>query len=294
MKSDFACFILTHGRPDKQYTYQSLRKSGYTGKIYLVIDDEDITGDEYRKNYGNEVLTFSKDEVAKYIDTADLSDNKKTILYARNANFDLAEKLGVKYFLQLDDDYDRFEFRFVDGGILRNRSVVNLDSAFEIIVNLLETLPVTAICFLQNGDLIGGAETYLNCLYKRKAMNSWFCKTDNRFYFRGRLNDDVNTYLTYGAIGRIFMSIGPISVHQLPTQSQAGGMTETYLEGGTYQKSFTSVMYAPSCVKVSYFPSKHKRIHHKISWNHAVPKILSDKYRKVEKGFDEVVEVLHG
>lgn len=43
----FACFILTYGRPQNQQTYRSLRKHGYTGPIYLIIDDEDTTGDEY-------------------------------------------------------------------------------------------------------------------------------------------------------------------------------------------------------------------------------------------------------
>ena len=40
-KSDFAVIILTHGRHDRVYTIDSLRKSGYTGEIYLLCDDED-------------------------------------------------------------------------------------------------------------------------------------------------------------------------------------------------------------------------------------------------------------
>ena len=63
MRSDFCVFILTHGRPDKVYTVESLRKSGYTGKIYIVIDDEDKTAEEYIRIFGDNVLVFSKDEV---------------------------------------------------------------------------------------------------------------------------------------------------------------------------------------------------------------------------------------
>ena len=40
-KSDFAVIILTHGRHDRVYTIDNLRKSGYTGEIYLLCDDED-------------------------------------------------------------------------------------------------------------------------------------------------------------------------------------------------------------------------------------------------------------
>ena len=43
MRDDFCAFILTHGRPYKVHTYQTLRKAGYTGKIYIVIDNEDKT-----------------------------------------------------------------------------------------------------------------------------------------------------------------------------------------------------------------------------------------------------------
>ena len=31
----------------------------------------------------------------------------RAIVYARNACFDLAKDLGITYFIQLDDDYDR-------------------------------------------------------------------------------------------------------------------------------------------------------------------------------------------
>ena len=46
MRDDFCVFILTHGRPDQVHTYDSLMKAGYTGKVYIVIDNEDKTADE--------------------------------------------------------------------------------------------------------------------------------------------------------------------------------------------------------------------------------------------------------
>ena len=59
----FVAFILTHGRPDRVLTYEKLRKHGYTGKIYIVCDDEDKTLPEYRKRFGD-VLVFSKSATA--------------------------------------------------------------------------------------------------------------------------------------------------------------------------------------------------------------------------------------
>ena len=63
MREDFCAFILTHGRPHKVHTYRTLKNYGYTGRVFIVIDDEDADGGEYRRIYGQDVLVFSKDEV---------------------------------------------------------------------------------------------------------------------------------------------------------------------------------------------------------------------------------------
>lgn len=76
-------------------------------------------------------------------------------------------------------------------------------------------------------------------------MNSLFCRTDCPIEFRGTMNEDVTTYTTLGSRGNLFFTICDICVLQLPTQSLAGGMTEAYLESGTYLKTFYSVMSMP-------------------------------------------------
>lgn len=72
----------------------------------------------------------------------------------------------------------------------------------------------------------------------------------------------------------------PYIMVQLQTQSNSGGNTEAYKTMGTYVKSFYSVMAAPSCCKVSILGTTHPRIHHKIDWNKAVPKILHERFKK--------------
>lgn len=57
-------------------------------------------------------------------------------------------------------------------------------------------------------------------------------------------------------------------------------MTEVYLNQGTYVKSFYTVMLNPSAVKINLMGNKDKRLHHKILWKNAVPKILSENYKK--------------
>ena len=98
-----------------------------------------------------------------------------------------------------------------------------------------------AIAFAQGGDFVGGVKkksANFNKRVLRKAMNSLFCRTDCPIEFRGTMNEDVTTYTTLGSRGNLFFTICDICVLQLPTQSLAGGMTEAYLESGTYLKTF--------------------------------------------------------
>lgn len=71
-----------------------------------------------------------------------------------------------------------------------------------------------------------------------------------------------------------------MGLRQTATQESAGGLTEAYLDLGTYTKSFYSVMYCPSCVKVGIMGDKVYRIHHKVMWRNAVPQILDEKWKK--------------
>lgn len=57
-------------------------------------------------------------------------------------------------------------------------------------------------------------------------------------------------------------------------------MIEQYLSTGTYYKTFYSIMYMPSAVKISIMGNKNKRIHHHISWNNCVPCIIDEEYKK--------------
>jgi hypothetical protein len=210
-----------------------------------------------------------------------LSQERRTIVYARNACFEIAKKLGLKYFLELDDDYTSFEYRYIQGEKLMVRKCKQLDRLFETMLRFLDDTNALTVALSQGGDFIGGAKSkrYRERV-TRKAMNTFFCRTDKPFTFVGRINEDVNTYTTLGMKGELILSITDASIVQKQTQSNKGGMTDAYLDMGTYLKSFFTVMYCPSCVKVGAMGDKHMRIHHHIDWRRCVPKILNEKYKK--------------
>jgi len=120
---------------------KTLQRQGYSGKWYMVIDDEDDAADDYCRNFGEEhIVTFCKQEAVDRADTMDNLDEHRNdsvplpgiplplkgfhgdhvigspmgTLSARHWSFRIARDLGLKYFLMLDDDYSDFLFRFPD------------------------------------------------------------------------------------------------------------------------------------------------------------------------------------
>lgn len=284
MTSDFCVFILTHGRPEKVYTYPSLQRHGYTGPIYIIIDNEDETAERYREIYGDRVILFDKARIAPTFDEADNFEDRRAIVYARNACFPIAQALGFPYFLQLDDDYINFIYKKDEKFAYRERSIKNLDRIFSLLLAYYQNIPALTIAMAQNGDFIGGADsTSSTLMVKRKAMNTFFCSIHRPFQFIGRLNEDVNVYTTLGSRGHLFLTLMSVAVIQRPTQSSSGGMTDIYRESGTYIKSFYTVMHSPSSVTIQRMGTQHKRFHHFVSWRHTVPCILPEKYKKAGK-----------
>jgi len=282
MIDSFCVFILSHGRPDSVATYKTLKKHGYTGDVFVVIDNEDKCIDGYKKNYGNQVVVFDKIAVAKTIDEGDNFEDMRAIVYARNACFSICEKLGYKYFIQLDDDYVDFRYK-IDGdkNLINKRDIKNLDKIFSLLLEYYLSTSATSIAIAQGGDFLGGKDG--NAAHNpqfRKCMNTFLCSTDRRYQFFGRINEDVNTYTYLGGCGKLFMTIPHLAIQQKATQKNAGGMSGLYLNSGTYVKSFYTVMYSPSCAKIKMMMSNHPRLHHSISWNNAVPVIISEKHKK--------------
>lgn len=282
MRDDFCAFILTHGRPDRVYTFDTIRRFGYSGKIFLVVDDEDKALPEYRARYGDAVLTFSKAEIAETFDEADNFGDRRTVIYARNACFDLARQVGCKTFIQLDDDYTGWYFRFDARARYGAWRAECLDEVFEATLDYFEAIPALSIAFSQGGDHIGGDTGSFGeaVTARRKAMNTFICSVERPFKFVGRINEDVNTYVSGGRKGDLFLTIVSVQVNQKQTQSNAGGMTELYLDAGTYVKTFYTIMFAPSCVKVAEVGTSHRRIHHSIDWGSTAVQIVHERHRK--------------
>lgn len=279
LPNDFAVIIPTHGRHDRVYTENSLRKSGYTGDIYLFCDDGDRQLAQYQDKYGDKVLVFSKDEYSGKFDKMDNFGNKACVVYARNAMWDAAKSVGLKYFSVADDDYTAIQYRITRSGGYYGKTAKNLDDLFCAYIEFMRESGVDTICFAQGGDYIGGSENQKvanGFKHSRKMMNWYFFDVDKPIEFKGTINEDLTSSVTHGVTGGIIITNYMNSITQKETQSNEGGLTEIYLELGTYVKSFYSVMAAPSCIKVALMGASSMRLHHSVTWKSAVPKIIRE------------------
>ena len=192
MRNDFAVFILSHGRADIVRTVDTLRRANYSGKWYLVLDNEDDQIPEYIKQFGeNKILIFDNVEVGKTFDIMDNFSGRQVPTFARNVLHSLAQQLGLKYFLELEDDYTEFRQRYEDkDGKLRTRYVRDFDAIVDVMIEFLEISGAATVAFAQTGDLIGGKNSNVfRHKISRKAMNCFFCKTDRPFQCFGRFNE---------------------------------------------------------------------------------------------------------
>jgi hypothetical protein len=284
MKS--AVMILTHGRPDRVLTYDTLLKYGYTGEVIIVADNEDKTIAGYKSKFGDKVHVFDKEEWAAKTDVCDNFPHRKAIVYARNACFQIAKERGVSHFIQMDDDYHGFYGRFT-GGLEYKATCIHsqIDGAIKATFDFLDTAKqVKAMAWAQGGDFMGGDGNQLMSAirFKRKCMNSWFCLTDRPIQFSGHMNEDASAYILGGLRGDLFLTTFFFSIEQVTTQAASGGMTDVYLDNGTYVKTFYSIIQSPSCVKVSTLgrTDETQRHHHKIDFQRCAPKILRESVRK--------------
>lgn len=273
--------ILSRGRADRVLTHATLRASGWDREIVILLDDDDKTRGDYERICGRDPLvrieTFPVAEVRARTDTMVCSNDRRGgILFARNACFDVARRLGVRYFLQLDDDYTDFLYRVKPdgsiGGTMIRSTIVDVFDAF---LDFLHATGALSVAFLQGGDFLFHANL-LSMLW-RKAMNSFFCDVERPFEFRGIINEDVNTYAALGSRGHLFFSVPPLQLNQVQTQADPGGQTGLY-KSGTYQKSMFTVIACPSFTKVRAMGTFYYRTHH--DWRHGVPKIVSESLRR--------------
>ena len=278
MRKDFACVVISHGRPDCS-TVKVLRRSGYTGKIYIVVDDEDDTLPDYIAKYGNDVHVFHK---ADNFDTGDLGGSMSACVFARNECLKVAEEHGLTYYLELDDDLENLSYRYNDEGHLRSVKARGLDRLFDGICTYFDETSIQGLGFGNAIDYIGGVPTFESDKVNRTGMNSFFLRTSNKFEWRGRNSEDTITSIDWGQKGQAVFRFRPVNAKfdvWIPKNKSAasGGSISMYEDEGSFMLRFYAVMFHPDCVSIRQTEGGYDNL---TKSSNAYPKIVSSRYKK--------------
>ena len=283
MRKDFAIFILTHERPDKQSTLSNLIMQGYTGDWYLVVDDEDKSIDKYIENFGEEkILKFNKQSFINMTDTGQQVPSRACIVYAKNFVEYYVKEFATqyKYYVLADDDITRFRFRYFENDKLKSLVMNhNIDQAFEAYIDFMEKgqfaaiSPGTVQYFLVGFDIL--EPEYV--MRRRVCYNFVFRNRDYPVDWKFAMNEDSVTAIQQNKLGQRWLQVPFFQVDIVPISTAPGGMKETYDNMGTYERVMYIVMSSPdSCSVMEYKEEFLLRLNR----DNAFAKIISGKYKK--------------
>ena len=204
---NYAVYIISHKRAETISTLNALRKSGYTGRAYIVVDDKDPQLDEYKKRYKDDLLVFVKSAYS-HVDLYDLNQSLDSAVIPKHAVFDFARNKGMEGVVILDDDMDNFRYRFYDHDHrLKNVAVESghaLDMVFDACFDFIsETDIPCCIGFLPAGRFFPDTMTK----FIRQCVNMFIVRLDFNCRWTGRFADDENTFTKQNTVGALMFSL---------------------------------------------------------------------------------------
>lgn len=270
-------FIASYHRPDNLKTVELFLNLGWEpGKIHVLIDDEADDAALYEtacSRFGCRLHIFSMDEArARYDYVHRPSVSRRSTGQAQNMMQDYAKAIGVDFYCEQDDDSTGYEIKRFgryggkgDGDLVRE--------VFSEVEGLMRKRKIGCFGLSQSGDYIGGENRYY---YIRKVMNTKFYLMP--YIYRGErgvLDVDTSQYSGLWNEGYFTGSCADgLVLHQMPSATQKGGLTDNYVENKLLKKSLVTVIQYPSAIKATKQVKNGGRLHHLINYRYLGPKIL--------------------
>lgn len=278
MKQKFAIFILTHGRPHNQITLETLRRLGYTGKVYLVVDDQDKTLAEYDDIY-EDVICFKKDVFIGSTETGLSSPEPKFAVFARNAIESIALSDGYDAFMMLDDDIINIRARLPDGSVLKSYSLKGcFDEVVDRCVEYVTTAGVACMGLGFCNLYIGGVENFEKENSRQRLCAEAFIRnTAYKVNWRLNMVEDLITSIDGAVDNQVWFQFLPLQVDIRMSEGVVdGGNSDVYRKLGKFRVNFMPVIAYPSSNVMRY--GKDWSV--TTTPETCVPKIISSSYRK--------------
>ena len=277
-KPSFCIMIISHQRPTTMTTYKLLKETKCTAPIFIVVDDLDPTLSEYKKLYPESVLKiFSKAEMLQHCDPVDNNPSMCSALYPRVFCQLLAERLGYSYYAVLDDDIQGFIYRYEKNGVLASKAVSDVQQLFGAFLSLLDTTPVDALGFMNNGGFFGGLSAYQKKYFFIPNCVTLY-KTASLIYHFAVRQEDFCTSSVLCNQGRIMLQTAEASFKAPARGTNVGGLSSDYKSAKMYIVNFYSLITSPFCCQIKASPDGNITLLKRT--NNFAPKIIDEEWRK--------------
>ena len=297
MRDDFAIFIPSYDRCEilKQKTLHMLKEYNYSGKWYVVVDDNDPQLEIYKEKIPEEhLLIFHKPDYYDYYDTCYNKKNIEAKLYPVAFIDDISKKLDLKYYLMLDDDITKFLFRYNDNGKLLSKDLnyKTFEKFLTYYTDFLNDTCYSVISFDISDLLVGGVQNILmkngynynlsGICMKKVNSDFKFCNVFNEIAASLQLNALKGNYvitLPYVFFNTKFIVKDEYTIYK----RDRGGCEKQYGIQGTvpYNNVLIILMVAPSFfLYMELVNDKINTVKKKMKKKNYYPKIIDYRWKK--------------
>lgn len=275
----YAVFIISHNRADRVETWNTLREARYSGKLYVMIDNEDKSKVKYVNRFGIDTIVFDKSVAVEDVDTLETSDSKSSPVFARNVVETTALELGLDAYIIMDDDIKNLRYRWVEDNKVRSLSITqNLDKVFDLYLDFMVKSDMSATSFANVMLYIGGVNGIDSRISNNREMYQIHMR--NMKYpveWKSLVNNDTITELLCARQGYFLWSL-PFVIQDSPKMNTLpGGMKKVYDSISDFKRAFFATVALPSVctpvvVKNKWVIGRNKKA--------AYPKVISSRYKK--------------
>jgi len=278
MANKFCVFIISHERSDRVETYDTLLRGGYTGEIYIVIDNEDSQKTKYVDRFGKFTIVFNKQSFIDACDTVGES-RRASATYARNAVEYFAKELGVDSYAVMDDDIVALRYKYIEDDKVKSLPVNGgLDEVFKLYADFILQHDIATTSFQTVMFYVGGVGDFNSRVTSaRETFQIHIRNTKFPVEWRSVINEDIITEIETAQRGYIWWSLPHVIYDAVAMNDKSGGVKESYDTISQFDRAFLATIVNPSCCKPGYSHGKMRIIQDRKT---SYPMIISSRYKK--------------
>lgn len=272
-------FIDTHGRPNKQFTYETLINRGYTGDIVFIVDDEDDTVPLLKQNYpNNEVVMFHKQAYVDTVDSGTNNSKRELNLYARCACEDIARSYNCEAFVMADDDILDFRYRYVENDSLKSYKMsCTADKFIEYYTEFMLDCDLAMISTGMPQMYFTGKDFEQSMWKWRVPFNFVFRNSAYSIDWVSAVEEECVTAINSMLEGKNSLCV-PFVQHTInPLAQKEGGMFDAYSTSSPFKLSQHGHIFHPTASVPYYYKTRWMS---KTKRDNAFAKIISSSFKK--------------